>query len=327
MPNQPLTTSELIGLRVDWTSYSSLRPFTFFFKDGKPAAAILALKFGVPEYGNSVIEKIPEMLPAVQRVEAYTYSEKELFKVVAQNPLSTLSAKVIEINGIAAFLNTIDANTSMLLNMIVFGEDSSIQALRRAFTSEPAGRKAEEFGTAMKDLQENGVVQNDGIRLTIPRHIQLILRTEILNRTMDKNKIARILGAKDPILPDLLELARLRNGTIPCSILTDKYKDEIHHRMLSESLKNLVEKGILMKCADGAGNVVLSIPVEVSDSIAQVRLELERGILKIEPETLEQATAPQSAADRRAELLKKFNIKPPDKEQIKKTIDKFYEEK
>ncbi len=297
-----------------------LKTVHVLWRDGKPVGAILAMKFGPPEYGRQVIEKIPEMASKASRIEFYNYTEGNLFNIFVKNPEATLVERTIDINQISIFLNTAPEQTLRLLKMLLFSYTDAIEFLKSAY--------GQGFDQALGELVKKNVVSSDGIKCRVPPHVVMIMRNEMISNMLNERAIIGALSIKDPAIPELIDLAKQGKGAISTDALNQRYQGEQQSRVL-ETAKMLIGKNVMIEAVDANGSKVYVTPDDVLTSVLRVRDAIARGeITPQEAASIHDASSELKASrdEMRKKLMDKYKVRELDKDEIQNIMGKFYKD-
>ncbi|RMF89131.1 MAG: hypothetical protein D6733_07035, partial [Methanobacteriota archaeon] len=313
-PRQAMEYAQTKGLtgRIEFTF--NLKTVHLFWKDGKPLGAIMLPKFGMDAtYGRDVVNAMPQLIKTVQKISIYTYSEPDLQGIMEKHPKAAFLEQDIPVDEIPGFLSSIDDKTMKLLKMIVFSKGGlNIDALKTAFTMPPlADYTKEEFEEAFSNLLKARVISTDGVEVLIPRYISLIIKNEIVNDIIEKGELRDVLKEEDPFVKELFEVFKEKGGVIPYRELKERYRDSKDKYRLFEIGDTLLEKDILIEAIDEKGETLYVVPEDILDNLDKIKAD--KVDVKLSREEL------------RKQLMEKFKVKEPDREQIKSIVNKFYE--
>ncbi len=292
----------------------NLKNVHLFWLNGKPVGAIMLPKFGVDaSYGRDVVDGMPQLIKTVQKIDIFTLDEETLEKLMEKHPDSTLADKVIDVDDIAKFLGSTDDKTLKLLKMILFSEEeASIDLFRNAYTMPPlADYTKEEFEEAFSNLLKGRVISTDGIKVQIPKYIRLIMKNEIISGIIQKGELRDILKEDDPFIKEFFDLLKKSDGRVPYTLFRDKYKGSREKYRLFETGDMLLEKDTLIEGIDRNGNTLYILPTEILQNLEKIKQD--RVDVEVSKEELKK------------QLLEKFKIREPDRDQIKNIVNKFYE--
>ncbi len=298
-----------------------LKTVHILWRDGKPVGAILAMKFGPAEYGRRVVDKVPEMISRVSRIEFYKYSEGDLFNVFVKNPDATLVERAIDVNQIPIFINTAPEPTIRLLKMILFSKTGAIEALKASYGTG--------FDQALAELVKKNVVSSDGIKCAAPQHVAMIMRNEIISGMLNEQSIIGALSIKDPSVAEIVNLAKQGNGSIPISAISQRYASEELRNKVLETEKMFLSKDVMIEAADEKGEKLYIMPDDVLTSVLRVQGGIARGeITPQEAATIKDASAELKASrdDLRKKLMDKYKVRELDKEELQNIMGKFIKE-
>ncbi|MEE8168397.1 MAG: hypothetical protein V3T58_05950 [Candidatus Hydrothermarchaeales archaeon] len=298
----------------------NLKTVHVLWRDGKPVGAILALKFGLPEYGRGVIDKVPEMVNKVSRIEFYKYSEGNLFSIFVKNPDATLVERAIDINHISVFLQTAPENTLRLLKMILFSETGEIEALKAAYGTG--------FDQSLGELVKKNVVSTDGIKCTVPQHVRMIMRNEVISSMLNEQAIISALSMKDSSISEIVDLVKQGSGSISINTINQRYPQEEQRNKILETEKMFLDKNVMIETVDNRGDKRYIMPDDVLTSVLKVQEGIARG--EITPQ--EAASIKDASSELKAErdamrkkLMEKYKVRELEKDELQNIMGKFYE--
>jgi len=298
----------------------SMKTIHVLWRDGKPVGAILAMKFGPSEYGRGVIDKVPEMVNRVSNIEFYKYTEGNLFNIFVKHPDATLVERAIDINQIPVFLHDASDDTLRLLNMILFSKSREISALKSGFGGG--------FEPALGDLVKKNVASSDGIKCAVPKHVEMIIKNEIIRGMLNEQAIIGALSSKEPALPQLIDLVKQGNGTVPMTTIEERYPAEEQRNTVLEMEKTFEDKKMIIEAVDEHGGKLFFMPDDVLTSVLKVQEGIARGeITPQEAATIKGASSElKSERDAlRAKLMEKYKVRELEKDEISNIMGKFRE--
>lgn len=304
------------------TSFTGRMEFTFnlksvhlFWSNGKPIGAVMMPKFGVDAvYGSTVVDKMPQLIKTVLKIELYTCSPDEIIQLMSEHPEAALVEQIMDIDEIPQFIKRADEKTIKLLKMILFSRGNpSVEAMKTSFTMPPlADYSPAEFDEAFSNLISERVITTDGVGVHMPRYLQLILKNEIVNSILDGGELKDVLNDEDPFVRDFFKELKKHDGTVAYRTLKDSYQDAKHKYRLYEVGDTLLEKGVLIEGVDEKGETLYIIPLEILENLENIKTDKK--------------DTKVSREDLKKQLMEKFKIREPDRDQIKNIVTKFYEE-
>ncbi len=310
--------SHLTG-RLDFVF--DLKTVHVLWRDGKPVGAILAMKFGLPEYGRKVIDKIQEMISRISRIEFYEYSEGDLFNVFVKNPDATLVERAMDINQIPVFLNTASEGALRLIKMLLFGRTGDIEALKAAY--------GPGFDQALGELIKKNVIYCEGIKCTAAQHVALIMKNEIISGMLNEQAVIGALSIKDAAIPEIMELIRQGKGSLTTSMINQRYPQEEQRSKALTTEKMLVEQNVMIEAADEGGEKLYVMPDDVLTTVSRVQEGIARGeITPQDAESIKDASQELKASrdELRKKLMEKYKVRELGKEELQGIMSKFYKD-
>jgi hypothetical protein len=292
----------------------NLKTVHLFWKGGKPVGAIMLPKFGMDAtYGSDVVNAMPQLIKTVQKISLFTYSEPDILGIMEKHPKAAFVEQDIDVDEIPQFLGSADEKTKKLLKMILFSKgELNIDAMKTAFTMPPlADYSKEEFDEAFSNLLNARVISTDGMVALIPKYIYLIMKNEVVSDIIEKGELREVLKEGDPFVKELFEVFKKSGGAVPYRQFKDKYKDSKDKYRLFEIGDMLMERDILIEGIGEKGETLYVVPTDILDNLDKIKAD--KVDVKVSREEL------------RKQLMEKFKVKEPDRDQVKNIVNKFYE--
>ncbi|MFQ5800295.1 MAG: hypothetical protein ACE5HH_01065 [Candidatus Hydrothermarchaeales archaeon] len=314
-PKQAMEYAQKEGFigRMEFTF--NLKTVHLFWRHGKPVGAIMMPKFGMDAtYGRDVVDGMPELIKTVLKIGLFTYDEADLLGIMEKHPKAAFVEQVIEVNDIPKFLDSADDKTKKLLKMMLFSKgELNIDSMGIAFTMPPlADYTKEEFDEAFSNLLKARIISTDGVVAMMPKYIHLITKNEIINDIIERGELRDVLKEEDPFIKEFFEVFKKSGGAVSYREFKKRYKDSKEKYRIFEIGDTLLERDILIEGIDEKGETLYVMPVKILKNLEKIKAD--KVDVKVSREEL------------RKQLMEKFKMREPDRNQIKNIVNKFYED-